>query len=118
MNRQQRRNYVKSMNTPFKIEQYSKELDYRIREEYRQRYEEKYQEEIERSIHNFIVAIVYSLHFSEETAFDNDKVQRFMKDLLATIELFRTEEATPETYKKALNQEGISVVISKRKEKK
>ena len=116
MNRQERRNYVKKMNTPQKIEQYSRELDFRIREEYRKVYEEKYQDELEKSIHNFIVAIVYSLHFSEETKFDNKKVQEFMKDLLATIELFRTEEATPETYKKALDKDGISVVLSKKKE--
>ena len=116
MNRQERRNYVKRMNTPYKIEQYSKELDYRIREEYRKIYEEKYQKEIERSIHNFIVAIVYSLHFSEETQFDNKTVQSFMQDLLATIELFRTEEATPESYKKQLDKDGISIVISKKKE--
>ena len=31
MNRQQRRDYVKRMNTPEKIQQYSKELDFRIR---------------------------------------------------------------------------------------
>ena len=116
MNRKERRDYVKRMNTPLKIEQYSKELDYRIREEYRQRYEKKYQQEIERSINNFIVAIVYSLHFSEETAFDNKKVQSFMHDLLATIELFRTEEATPESYKKALDEDGISVRTTNSKE--
>ena len=95
MNRKQRRDYVKKMNTPQKLETFSKQMEYRIRKEYEKAYEEKYQEDLGNAIDLFLLAIVYTLHYNENCQFDNDKIEDFMNDLFVTVDYFRTGEYNP-----------------------
>lgn len=73
----------------------------------RREYEKAYQEEIENAINNFLVAIVYTLHFSEKTKFGSKKLPEFMEDLMVTVEMYRTGEYKPDEYLEELDKCGI-----------
>jgi hypothetical protein len=109
MNRKQRRDYVKKMNTPQKLEIFSAELEKKLRAEYDEKYKKFYQKNLNESIDNFILTIVYTLHFHEKTKFGNARIKEFMSDLLETVDMFRREEANPEDYRKQLKEDGIIV---------
>ena len=117
MNRQEKRSYAKRYNTPKKIEQFSRAIDREIRKEYEVAYEKKYEKEMDASIENFITAIMYTLHFSEITNLEKEKILEFMDDLLSTVDMFKTGEYSPEEYKSILEKEGIKIITSPRKEK-
>ena len=74
-----------------------------------QQYEEDFEKELAGSIDNFILTIVYTLHFNESTKFGNKRIEEFMRDLLETIDMFKRGEAKPEDYQKALKEDGIIV---------
>lgn len=74
-----------------------------------QEYDKELEKELAESIDNFILTIVYTLHFHESTKFGNKRIEEFMRDLLETIDMFRRGEAKPEDYQKALKEEGIIV---------
>lgn len=74
-----------------------------------QRYERNFEKELAASIDNFIITIVYTLHFHESTKFGNKRIEEFMRDLLETVDMFKRGEAVPEDYQKALKEEGIIV---------
>lgn len=74
-----------------------------------QEYEKAFKKELEDSIDNFIITIVYTLHFHESTKFGKKRIREFMDDLLETIDMFRRGEAVPEDYQKVLAEEGIKV---------
>ena len=117
MNRQQKRQYAKSINTPQKLEMFSKNIDRKIRQEYDEIYEQKYKRQIEETIENFIIAIMYTLHFSEMTKLGRKRISEFMDDLLVTVDMFQTREYNPEDYRKALEKDGIKIInTTKRKE--
>ena len=70
-------------------------------------YEKKFQEEISYSIDCFTVALMFVLHNSETTKFGAKRLNAIMKDVNATVDLFRTEEYTPDDYRKMLAEDGI-----------
>lgn len=72
-------------------------------------YEDYFKEELGISIDNFILTIVYTLHFNEVTKFGNKRISDFMGDLLETIDMFRRGEAVPDDYREQLKKEGINV---------
>jgi triosephosphate isomerase len=72
-------------------------------------YEKRLKKEIETSMEHWIIAITYALHFSEETKFGKKRMTRFMEDVLATTEGFRTGEYSPEEYKKQLKDDKIMI---------
>lgn len=74
-----------------------------------QRYERNFEKELAESIDNFILTIVYTLHFHDSTRFGNKRIKEFMRDLLETIDMFKRGEAKPEDYQKALKEDGIIV---------
>lgn len=118
MNRKQRRDYAKKINTPQKLEKFSKHLDYNLRKEYQKAYEKKYEEDLLNSIDIFILAIIYTLHFNEKTRFGNNRIEDFMNDLFVTVDNFRTGEYDPEEYRQILKKDGINVISSKEREVK
>lgn len=63
MNRNERRKFIKKMNTPEKIETFSRELDRRIRKEY----EEKSSREIQDFIKRYTLLFVYILDYELES---------------------------------------------------
>lgn len=72
-------------------------------------YELAFKNELDKAIDNFILTIVYTLHFNEKTKFGSARIKDFMQDLFATIDLFTTEEYTAEEYKKILEKDGILI---------
>lgn len=113
MNRADRRKYAKNINTPAKLQSYSRHLDTKLRQEYQKAYEEKYKEDLGNSIDIFILAIIYTLHYNEKCNFGNARIKDFMEDLFVTVDYFRTGEYDPEDYRKKLLEEGINVLKSK-----
>lgn len=75
----------------------------------RQEYENAFKQELSDVIDNFVLTIVYTLHFNEKTKFGNARIKDFMDDLFSTIDLYRTEEYKPEEYRKILADDGIIV---------
>ena len=73
----------------------------------RMEYERAYEEEIQNAINNFLVAIVYTLHFNEKTHFGPKKLPDFIEDLMVTVEMYRTGEYRPDEYLEELNKCGI-----------
>ena len=114
MNRADRRKYAKNINTPAKLQQYSKHLDNKLRQEYNKAYQEKYKIDLENSIDIFILAIQYTLHFNEKTHLDNEQLLDFMEDLFVTVDYFRTGEYRPEEYQQMLIDDGITIYKSKK----
>lgn len=92
-----------------KLATWAAQFENQISEYYRKDFEEKYKEELAQSIDNFILTIVYTLHFNEVTKFGGKRIDNFMKDLLETIDMFRRGEAEPEDYRKQLKEDGIIV---------
>ena len=79
-------------------------------------YRKQYRNQLNTSINHFIIAIAYTLHFSEETAFDNAKINELLKDVKATVEMFGNQEYSPAEYIKELEKDGIFLEILKKEE--
>lgn len=73
----------------------------------RQEYEKAYKEELDCGVSNFLMAMWYTLHFSEEIQLKNDELASFMKDLFASVDMFRRGEYKPEDYEKELKEDGV-----------
>lgn len=78
-------------------------------------YEDYFKKELGNSIDNFILTIVYTLHFNESTNFGGKRIDSFMKDLLETIDMFRRGEAVPDDYREQLKKDKIYVKGSNEK---
>lgn len=74
---------------------------------FRKEYEALYQDEINNSVQNLLLALAYTLHFSEEFHLDKDHLPDFINDLMVTIDMFRTGEYKPEDYKEELEKCGV-----------
>lgn len=80
----------------------------RFEDSIRRIFEKEYQAEIQTSVDNFMIAVAYTLYFSEETVIRNKKdVGEFMSDLFSTLDLYRTGEYNPQEYKEILNKAGV-----------
>lgn len=92
-----------------KLADWAKQFEEQIAQYYEKYFEDVFEERLLQSIDNFILTIVYTLHFNEATKFGGKRIDSFMKDLLETIDMFRRGEAEPEDYKKQLKEDGIIV---------
>lgn len=84
-----------------------------LNKEIKEEYEKAFKKELDKAIENYMVAIVYSLKFSELTKFGPKRINNFLKDVSATVDMFTTNEYTPEEYKKILSKHGIDLFIEK-----
>lgn len=75
----------------------------------RKAFNNEYMNELDSSVQNFITAIAYTLHFSEEVHLQADELASFMNDLFVTVDLFRKGEYNPEDYKEQLRGDGIEI---------
>ena len=90
-----------------KLAEWAEQFEIQVANQYNNYYEKQYQEILSDSISNFLIAIVYTLHFNEKCKFGNNRISDFMDDLMAVVEGFKTGEYTPEEYKKELEQQKI-----------
>lgn len=75
----------------------------------RKSFNEAYKEELDCSVQNFITAIVYTLHFSDDVSLQHDELNSFMEDLFVSVEMFRKGEYNPEDYREQLREDGIEI---------
>lgn len=74
----------------------------------RKQFDNAYREELDSGIQNFLFAIAYTLHFSEETSIPSEQMAGFMQDLFVTVDLFRTGDYRPEDYEEELKKDGVT----------
>ena len=86
-----------------KLDDWARNFELRLSEIMRKDYESKLNE----SVKNFIIAIVYTLHFNEKCKFGNDRIADFMDDLMAVVEGLGNREYDIEEYKKELKKQKI-----------
>lgn len=70
-------------------------------------YEKKFQAELEEAITHYWLAMIYTLHFSEETKLGKKRIDRFRNDAMAVVDGFKNGEFKPEDYEKKLKEAGI-----------
>ena len=75
----------------------------------RKEFNEAYKDELDSSVQNFITAIAYTLHYSEEVHLQHDELNSFMEDLFVSVEMFRKGEYNPEDYREQLREDGIEI---------
>lgn len=97
-----------------KLADWGTQFEDSIRREYDRVFEKRIKEELLDAIDNFIVAIVYTLHFNEKCNFGPKRIDDFMEDLLSTIDNFTDKSYSPEEYKKILEKDGIIVKTRKK----
>lgn len=73
----------------------------------RKEFEANYKDEIDSSVQNFLIAIAYTLHFSDEVNLSHDELASFMTDLFTSVDMFRKGEYRPEDYAEDLDKEGV-----------
>lgn len=80
----------------------------------RYRYNQEYKDEVQSSIENLLLALMYTLYFSEETILtDKSAVVDFMTDLVTVIDGYRTGQYKPEDYKnELLSKAGIKFNVN------
>lgn len=83
------------------------QFEQQLEEKLNRIYEEKYHKDLADSIDCWIIAIMYTLHFSEKTKFGSKRLNEVMEDLQAVISMFETGEYTVEDYKKELEKDKI-----------
>ena len=72
-------------------------------------YQQIYDRELSNAIQNFIIAIVYTLHYNEDLHLQHDELDSFMDDLFYSVDYFRTGEYKPEDYVEQLKGDGIFI---------
>lgn len=93
---------VKDKNK-MKIYEWANQFEAQIREQY----EKEFKNELADSIDNFLIAIIYTLHFNEKCRFGNDRISDFMEDLMSTVECFKNGDYSPKEYKDILAKRKI-----------
>ena len=91
-----------------------------VRRELSKQYEDYYEDQLVGSIDNFIIAICYTAVFSEATSWTKENINEYMRDLFATIDMFRTGQYTPEDYIEQLKEYDINLdkIITHNRERK
>lgn len=75
----------------------------------RKEFNDAYKDELDNSVQNFITAIAYTLHYSEEVSLQYDELASFMNDLFTSVDMFRKGEYNPEDYREQLKEDGIEI---------
>lgn len=96
-------------NNKIALYEWASQFENQIKQELELQYENIYKDYLSNAIDNFIIALAYTLTFSEEFTIGKDRVPDLLADLFVTIDMFRTEEYLPEDYKKQLIEEGIFI---------
>lgn len=76
-------------------------------------YEKEYIKILQEGINNYMLVMIYSLHFNEKTKFGKKRIDDFMEDFMATINGFTTGEFKPEEYEELLRKDNIKLKIIK-----
>ena len=92
-----------------KVFEWGQEFERRLNEEFNKRYKEKYMNIFKETLKDLDIAVIYALHFNENTKFGNKRLKDFMDDLAATMRGFYKDNFTREEYRKMLEDDGIKL---------
>ncbi len=96
-----------------KLAEWGYQFEEQIRQEFLKAFDKEVEKELQLSVDNFIIAIVYTLHFNEKCKFGGSRIQDFMEDLLATVDCFKDGSYSPKEFKDILAKEHIELVARK-----
>lgn len=85
------------------------QLENTLNQKLQAEYEKKFKWDLNNAIDCFLIAIAYTLHFSETTGFGAKRIRNVMDDIIATVDMFHTGEYSPQEYKEILRKEGIDL---------
>ncbi len=92
-----------------KLMEWAVDFETRLSENYNKLYKEKYLNELKEKLIDLDIAVMYALHFNENTRFGNKRLKDFMDDLAATLRGFYKDDFDREMYKKMLEDDGIKL---------
>lgn len=72
-------------------------------------YDKTYNKYLDDSFNNLLIALLYSLYYSEETICTKENINDFMADFLVTLDCYRKGEYKPEEFLKQLEADGITL---------
>ena len=70
-------------------------------------YEKEYINILQDSINNFMIAMIFVLHFNEKTKFGVKRIDDFMDDFIEVVKGFSRGEFNPQEYEDMLNEDKI-----------
>ena len=70
-------------------------------------YEKEYINILQDSINNFMIAMIFVLHFNERTKFGVKRIDDFMDDFIEVVKGFSRGEFNPQEYEEMLNEDNI-----------
>lgn len=74
-------------------------------------YEKEYINILQDTINNYMLIMIFSLHFNEKTRFGKKRIDDFMEDFLEVSKGFSRGEFSPQEYEKMLNKDGIKIKV-------
>lgn len=92
-----------------KLKEWCRQFEQQVGFLYEKAYEKEFRETLSDAIDNFILTIVYTLRYNQNTKFGKKRIDDFMQDLFVTIDMFRTGEYNPEEYREQLKNDGIII---------
>lgn len=92
------------------ILKWGQDFENRLNEKYYEIYKNKYIIWIEETFKDLDIALMYTLHFSEQTKFGNKRLKSLMDDIMATMRGFYNGEFKRAEYTKMLKDDGIKIV--------
>ena len=63
------------------------------------------------SINNYMLIMIFSLHFNEKTKFGKKRIDDFMEDFVEVSKGFSRGEFSPQEYEEMLNKDGIKLKV-------
>ena len=92
-----------------KVFEWGQEFERRLNEEFNKQYKERYINVLRERLKDLDIAVIYALHFNEQTKFGNKRLKDFMDDLAATMRGFYQNEFSRNEYEKMLEDDGIKL---------
>lgn len=91
------------------LSEWAKDFEHRLSQKYNKIYLDRYAEELKERLKDLDIAVIYALHFNENTKFGNKRLKDFMDDLAATMRGFYKDNFNREEYEKMLKDDGINL---------
>ena len=92
------------------ILKWGKEFEDRLNKKYYEIYKKQYMIWLEETFKDLDIALMYTLHFNEDTKFGNKRLKGVMDDLGVTMKGFYKGEFKREDYIKMLKDDGIKMM--------
>ena len=92
------------------IIKWGQEFEDRLNKKYYEIYKKQYMIWLDETFKDLDTALMYTLHFNEQTRFGNKRLKSVMDDLGMTMRGFYRQEFNREEYNKMLKDDGIKIM--------